>query len=594
MIPNIPVLQQAKIAVRVIRTLPTAVTQLLSLSTALAIAASGIEMATVALVPLVLSQLSGLAESDPSVGAGMLPAAVERWLAGLGAGLFIVFLALYFVKTMTFTAVSWLQAQLSARAETAACEGIMAGFLLNPDPVTAVRSSEFVRDLTTGASVYGHGVLLVSSLMVDLILSAALIGVVIWIDPLGSIAAAAVLGVSAFTYRLMLQPSMKRWGARRHALESERLRQVSEAFRGTREIRVYGADQFVSKNFSQLASGLREAQARFMFVGQIPRVWLEFVAIAAIGMVVAVTQMNYGPGGVMVGTLAAFAAAALRLAPTLSKVIACSGSLDYYRESIFAVCSRLEQCAAPRSSDEDQGSPIESWQVLALDRVTFAHAGAQAPILRDASLEIPRGSMVGIVGASGSGKSTLLDLLLGFAQPSRGSASLDGEFCRLSVGQWEGKVGYVPQSIFLTDDSVRRNVAFGVSDNEIDDQAVLLALSRARLLDWVESLPQGIDSTIGEGGSRISGGERQRLGIARALYRSPQVLFLDEATSALDARTEAALMRDIEGIGGNTTIIIVSHKDGPLEGCNLLYQVAAGEVALVRGHDPPASKDRIG
>jgi ABC-type bacteriocin/lantibiotic exporter with double-glycine peptidase domain len=592
--PNIPVLPQAQIAVRVIRTLPKPVIRLLSVSTALAIAASAIEMATVALVPLVLSCLSGFAESGPSTKAGMLPASVERWLAGLGAGLFIVFLALYLVKTMTFTAVSWLQAQLSARAETAACEGIMAGFLANPDRVTAVRSSEFVRDLTTGASVYGHGVMLVSSLMVDLILSAALIGVVTWVDPLGSIAAAAVLGVSAFTYRLMLQPSMKRWGARRHALESERLRQVSEAFRGTREIRVYGAHQIVYGKFSQLVNGLREAQARFTFVGQIPRVWLEFIAIAAIGMVIVVTHIQYGPGGVMVGTLAAFSAAALRLAPTLSKVVACSGSLDYYREAISAICGRLEECAAPRPSTGDRGSPIESWKVLALDRVTFNHGDAQPPILRDASVEIPRGSMVGIVGASGSGKSTLLDLLLGFVQPSSGSASIDRNLCLLSVGRWEGKAGYVPQSIFLTDDSVRRNVAFGVPDDEIDDRAVLLALSRARLLGWVESLPHGLDSMIGEGGSRLSGGERQRLGVARALYRSPAVLFLDEATSALDACTEAALMRDIEGIEGNMTIVIVSHKDGPLAGCDLIYQVAAGKVELVRGHYPPANTDQVG
>jgi ABC-type bacteriocin/lantibiotic exporter with double-glycine peptidase domain len=197
--------------------------------------------------------------------------------------------------------------------------------------------------------------------------------------------------------------------------------------------------------------------------------------------------------------------------------------------------------------------------------------------------------MVGIIGTSGSGKSTILDLLLGFAQPSSGSVSLDGQFCRLSVHGWEGEVGYVPQSIFLTDDSVRRNVALGVPDGEIDDQAVILALSRARLLDWVQSLPRGLDTLIGEGGSLISGGERQRLGVARALYRLPQVLFLDEATSALDAGTEAALMRDIESMAATMTIIVVSHRDRPLKACDLVYQVADGNVTLVRRHDSQAN-----
>ncbi len=587
--PDISGYRQVLIAVRVVRTLPRAVTRLLWMATALAMIGAGLEMATVALVPLVLSSLSGFAASAPSVKAGMLPASVEDWFAGLGTGVMIVFLAIFMVKTMTFTAVSWLQARLSARAESAACAGIMDGFIENPDPMIAVRSSEFVRDLTSGASLYGHGVLLVSSLMVDVIVSAALVAIVIWIDPLGAIAAAVVLGIAAFAYRVMLQPFMRLWGAKRHALESERLRQASEAFRGVREIRLYGASQSVSRDFSRLVSGLRDAQARFIFVSQLPRIWLEFVAIAAVGTVVLVGQIQRGPGGIMVGTLAAFSAAALRLAPTLSKVLAYSGSLDYYRNSIAAVCDRLEDCAASGSSARQQCLPIRFGRTLALDRVTFVYRNAQTPILRNASIEIPRGSMVGIIGTSGSGKSTILDLLLGFAQPSSGSVSLDGQFCRLSVHGWEGEVGYVPQSIFLTDDSVRRNVALGVPDGEIDDQAVILALSRARLLDWVQSLPRGLDTLIGEGGSLISGGERQRLGVARALYRLPQVLFLDEATSALDAGTEAALMRDIESMAATMTIIVVSHRDRPLKACDLVYQVADGNVTLVRRHDSQAN-----
>jgi ABC-type multidrug transport system fused ATPase/permease subunit len=199
-------------------------------------------------------------------------------------------------------------------------------------------------------------------------------------------------------------------------------------------------------------------------------------------------------------------------------------------------------------------------------------------VLSGVDVAIPHGASVGFLGRSGAGKSTLVDVLLGLLSPTSGRVTVDGAEISCGLGGWQRMVGYVPQSIFLLDASIRRNVAFGVPEREIDDDAVRRAIAAARLEDLVRTLPDGLESIVGERGTRLSGGQRQRLAIARALYRDPQVLVLDEATSALDTETEREVMAAVESLHGAKTLVIVAHRLSTLAGCDVLHRIESGTI----------------
>jgi ABC-type multidrug transport system fused ATPase/permease subunit len=280
----------------------------------------------------------------------------------------------------------------------------------------------------------------------------------------------------------------------------------------------------------------------------------------------------------LVPVLGLFATVAFRVLPSVTYAAVGVQRLRQYEPMLDTLRGYLADAEPAPLPEPAAGRPRSFLDVLRLERVSYRYPAGHEPALSDVDIEIPHGTTVGFIGGSGAGKSTLVDVVLGLLPPSSGRVTVDGVDIRDDLRGWQRIIGYVPQSIYLCDDTIRRNVAFGVPEKDIDDAAVGRALAAARLDELVASLPDGVDTLVGERGLRFSGGERQRIGIARALYHDPQVLVLDEATSALDTDTERGVMAAVDALHGVKTVIIVAHRLSTVATCDVLHRLDAGRV----------------
>jgi ABC-type multidrug transport system fused ATPase/permease subunit len=270
-----------------------------------------------------------------------------------------------------------------------------------------------------------------------------------------------------------------------------------------------------------------------------------------------------------------FGAAAFRLLPSANQLLNNLQAIRFARPKLMLLYEDFKLADQQDSSLEVASSFLEEIRIKDL---SFSYDNVDVPALTDVNMFVRRGEAVGIIGSSGSGKSTLVDVLLGLLQPNSGQILVDNQNIQTNLRSWQNQIGYVPQTIFLTDDSLRRNIALGLPDNLVDADAVVDALRAAQLQDFVAGLPDGLDTVVGERGVRLSGGQRQRIGIARALYNKPEVLVLDEATSSLDTETEHEVMKAVQALQGTKTVVIVAHRLSTVEYCDRLYRLENARV----------------
>ncbi|MFM8836762.1 MAG: ABC transporter ATP-binding protein, partial [Actinomycetota bacterium] len=298
--------------------------------------------------------------------------------------------------------------------------------------------------------------------------------------------------------------------------------------------------------------------------------WTEMLAMSGLIVVIWVMVWQGRTPERIIPLLGLFVVATWRFVPSINKVVALINNIRY---SLPAVDSLYGEFEYIKSQDEIVKSQVSFNDRVELRNLTFSYANTPAPSLRDVNVVVRKGETVGFIGPSGAGKSTLVDVILGLLPPSSGELLVDGVNMHEHNLEWQSTIGYVAQAIYLTDDTIRRNVAFGIAERDVDEAALERALKSAQLWEFVESLPQKANTIVGERGIRVSGGQRQRIGIARALYHEPQVLVLDEATSSLDIETETEVMSAIRALQGFKTILIVAHRLSTVQHCDRVYKI---------------------
>jgi ABC-type multidrug transport system fused ATPase/permease subunit len=372
---------------------------------------------------------------------------------------------------------------------------------------------------------------------------------------------------------------------------------LQQGLGGAKDVKLLGRESDFLAQCRLHNSGIARVGQRQTALQALPRLWLELLAVIGLAALVLVMLKQGKPLEALLPTLGLFAAAAFRIMPSVSRVLGAMQSVRYTLPVIDTLYSEI--CLLSAAKPLQRGEPLLFNKFLTLNQVNFRYPNTEAKTLHDISLTIPRGASVGFIGGSGAGKSTLVDIILGLLTPESGVVQVDDIDIQTRLRGWQDKIGYVPQSIFLTDDSLRRNVAFGLPDDQIDETAVWRALRAAQLEQFVRDLPEGIDSLVGERGIRLSGGQRQRIGIARALYHDPSVLVLDEATSSLDTDTERGIINAVRALQGEKTIIVVAHRLSTVEHCNYLFRlergkvVEEGETAIMLRKDSVVSANHI-
>lgn len=307
----------------------------------------------------------------------------------------------------------------------------------------------------------------------------------------------------------------------------------------------------------------------------LPRLWLEIIAMGSMASLVVIMLWVGKEVNAIVPVVGLFALSAFRVLPSVNKIVNGLQTLRVSRSTIETIHKDLELNIPTPKVQEDRAFEFSS---LKTEQLSFCYELTEEDVLKNVQIEVNRGEAVGFVGQSGSGKSTLIDIILGLLKPQSGDVLVNGQSIETIKQSWQRIVGYIPQTIFLMDDSLRRNIAIGIADNEIDEVAIREALTSAQLEEFVASLPEGLDTVVGERGVRLSGGQRQRIGIARALYHHPSVLVLDEATSSLDTETEQGVMKAVQALQGDKTVIIVAHRLSTVEYCDRLYRLDAGRI----------------
>ncbi len=384
----------------------------------------------------------------------------------------------------------------------------------------------------------------------------------------------------------VLKPRLNAIGRRNQSIQSRIAKWRIQSIYGLKDVKVLHREEFFVRNYYESGAIGANVARNYAVLNNLPRLLIETVFMAAMLLFIMLYMLRGGDISVLIPQLSAFAVAAVRVMPSasrintyLSQIAYSQPCLDYLYENLTAEMKVDVNGSVTGLTKGDQGQtetdrhPLELKDKIVLDHISFTYPNTEKPIFTDAHMEVHKGQSVGIMGPSGAGKSTIVDILLGLLHAQEGTITCDGVNIFDDYASWLGKIGYIPQAIYLIDESIRDNIAFGIDADKIDDKRIWEVLEEAQLKEFVEELPDGLDTTIGDRGVRISGGQRQRLGIARALYHNPEILVFDEATSALDGDTEKAVMDAVNSFHGRKTMVIIAHRLNTIAKCDVIYKV---------------------
>jgi ATP-binding cassette, subfamily B, bacterial PglK len=407
---------------------------------------------------------------------------------------------------------------------------------------------------------------------------------ILWtVDPISILAALGLQGSIAALIYFKTKGRLKILGEAQQDHLNAMMKWVNQGLGGIKETKITGSQSFFLNQYEKHAVQYTKSEKYLNSLTQLPRLILETLAVSTFSIIVGIFIMQKRDLHLLAPTLAAFAMSAFRLLPAITRILTSLNLIHYFQTSIHTVDRELkripfERVQSPKKDIALIGEAESGFRTIEFDNISFTYPGRIDLALDHLSFKIDRNSTTAFVGQSGAGKTTLVDILLGLIEPTSGKVALDSVDIRLQLEVWQRRIGYVPQNIYLTDDSLHNNIAFGTEATKDQEELIWKVLEQVQLKEFVERLPHGLNTYVGDRGVKLSGGQRQRIGIARALFRGPDILVLDEATSSLDVTTEQEVMKAILGLRGKRTLLIVTHRLSTIKNSDLIYFLKAGRI----------------
>lgn len=440
--------------------------------------------------------------------------------------------------------------------------------------------AEFQRNITNDVNGFFTVALNVLQFLAEFSVSVSLVIFLLLQDWVSTIVVASLMFIFMGFFTVFFKKVLVKKGEENRQINVQVTKWLIQSFSGIKEIKVTNGETFFISNYERNYKKFANVQRQQSILTYLPRPVMETVCICSLllAMIVRIVVVKSDISS-FVKTLSIFAFAAFRMLPSFNKITGYISAIMFNKPSIDAVykdLKEIEKLQKQRIIDKQDTENIILNNIIALNNLSFHYPESDKWVLKNACLEIKKNTSVALIGTSGAGKTTAADLILGILKPQEGTITVDGIDITKGMSSWHENIGYIPQTIYLMDDTIRANVAFGIPESEIDDNAINKAMKEAQLDAFVHSLPDGSSTMIGDRGVKLSGGQRQRIGIARALYRNPNVLILDEATSALDTETEKEVMAAIDGLHGTRTLIVIAHRLSTIKKCDKIYEVRDG------------------
>jgi ATP-binding cassette, subfamily B, bacterial PglK len=487
--------------------------------------------------------------------------------------LLLIFIIFYFLKTLFLIFLSYKKSFLAANIQKLISKNLYEGYIQqdyqdHQDSKSSEQIRNIVQEATLFSQVVGAYLLLASECFVLL----AIITFLIFYNLKATVIIFITTSIVAYVIFYVPNKRLKFWGKKRQYHDNKKIKFIQDAFGSFKDIKIRSLENFFINNFFSHNSKSANFVAKKVFVGQIPRLFLEFFGVFCIcGFTVLFLFLNKDYSEIL-PLIIIFTIAGIRLLPSFTKLIAGLQKIKFASVVVKLIYNELINFKINKKIEKERQEILFN-NNLEVSNLNFKYKEGNIEILRDINFKIKFGEVVGIIGESGAGKSTLVNLITGLNIPSKGNIIVDKKNINTNLYSWFQNIGYVSQNIYLSDDTIKNNIAYGVEPSEINEASIEYAIEKSNLKFFIESLDKGIDTTVGELGNKISGGQKQRIGIARALYGRPRLLILDEATNSLDQETENKILEELKILKGKITILFVTHRLSTLSFCDKIFRI---------------------
>lgn len=495
---------------------------------------------------------------------------------------FIIFMSVgliifYILKNICLGLSTYLQLRFVFSKRSALGERLLRSYMFRPYVFHLEHNTaELMRNISVETIRVFNFVQSFLKMCSEACIFACIISMLLWINPVIVLFTVGVLGIISGLFYKSVSAYLRLLGQKVQTSQKYVNQAILEGLGGIKEIKVAGCETYFPSAYYRNMMDNARANWRYSTINVVPKLSLEVIAVAGVILIILIYQMRGYDIKLLLPTLSLFAMATVKLMPSLAQIVINMQNVRFDSVAVNIIYKDMKEAACELRINRESSFSFSS--KLSIRDLSYNYPASSNPALSGISLEIKKGQAVAFAGTSGAGKTTLANLILGLLTPTGGGIYVDDQSIFNDLSAWQSIMGYVPQSIYLLDASVRNNIAFGLKDNEINEQKILEALKIAKLDSFIAGLPDGLETIIGENGVRLSGGQRQRLGIARALYHEPEILVLDEATSSLDGETEKELSDAIESLSGNKTIMIIAHRLSTIQKCDQIFFMKKGTV----------------